>query len=240
MATTSVPMNPRPPLPQRALERVSPFEGLPQRALHRSPPFAPRSCRIRPVSSPPRNCAAALGFLTPDRKLGGKGCDNVPLLREKRQIHSFEGLALKEGPARQLAQAAAAQLAAFHEAAAHEAAAHDALFHEAAAQLAAAHEAFAQEAVFHEAELQEALFQEALFHDASAWATLAQLAASKASPPEPSERTNWSSARFGFGALATIVAAFASTSPTPSALPAAELRCALTISAPLTWSGVQP
>src|ERR687887_2677161 len=93
MATTSVPMNPRPPLPQRALERVSPFEGLPQRALHRSPPFAPRSCRIRPVSSPPRNCAAALGFLTPDRKLGGKGCDHVPLLREKRQIHSFEGLA---------------------------------------------------------------------------------------------------------------------------------------------------
>ena len=40
---------PRPGLPQRALERVSPFEGLPQRALCRVSPFLARSSRINRV-----------------------------------------------------------------------------------------------------------------------------------------------------------------------------------------------
>ena len=144
---------------------------------------------------------------------------------------------------RYAAQEAAAQLAAFQEAAdqlaaAHDAAAQEALFQEADAQLAAAQEAFAQEALFqealaHEAFAQDALFQEALFHEASACAVLAQLAASNTRPPVPSALTNWPSARFGLGGFETCVAAFALTSPTPSAMPAA-VGCAVSMRAPLT------
>src|SRR5918999_636391 len=121
------------------------------------------------------------------------------------------------------AQAAAAQLAAFQDA---------------AAQLAAAQEAAAHEALFQEADLHEALLQDALFQEASALAAFAQLATSKTSPPARSETTNWSSPRLGFGGFKTCVAAFALTSPTPRPMPAA-VGCALTMSAPLTWSGVQ-
>src|SRR4051794_26918666 len=46
-ATTSTETKQRPGLPQRALERISPFEGLPQRALCRRSPFVPRSSRIK-------------------------------------------------------------------------------------------------------------------------------------------------------------------------------------------------
>jgi hypothetical protein len=144
----------------------------------------------------------------------------------------------------QLAQAAAAQLAAFQDAAAHEAAFQDAaaqlaLDHDADAQLADAQDAFAHDALDQDADAQLALFQEALFHEASAVAVLAQLAASKTLPPEPSETTKPLRARFGFGGLVTSEAALAFTSPTPSARPA-EVGRALTMRAPLTWSGVQP
>jgi hypothetical protein len=162
-------------------------------------------------------------------------------LREKSEVHSFEGLAPRGAVYSN--QEAAAQLAAFHDAAAQLAAAQlaaaqDALFHEAAAHEALDHEACAHEALFqdalaHEAELHDALFHEALFQEAFAVAVLAQLAESKASPPAPSEPTNWFSARFGFGGLVTCVAAFALTSPTPSAMPAA-VGCAVSMSAPLT------
>src|SRR3954453_24059948 len=45
-ATTRTETKARPGLPQRALERFSPFEGLPQRALCRRSPFVPRYRRI--------------------------------------------------------------------------------------------------------------------------------------------------------------------------------------------------
>jgi hypothetical protein len=183
-----------------------------------------------------------------DRKLWGFQESHVPRLREKDEVHSFEGLARRRAPGDYEAQAAAAQLAAFHEAAAQEAAAHEAFaqlaaFQEAAAQEAFDQEALAQEALFQEAFAQEAfaqeaLFQEALFHDASVWAVLAQLAASKAKPPETSGLTNWFRARFGLGGSATCVAAIALTSPTPRAMPPA-VGCALSMRAPLTLSGVQ-
>jgi hypothetical protein len=149
---------------------------------------------------------------------------------------------------RYAAQEAAAQLAAFHEAAAQlaaaqEAAAQEALFQEAAAhealfQDAAAQDALFQEAFAQEAFAQEALFQDALFQEASACAMLAQLAALNARPPAPSEDTNWLSARFGLGGLVTCEAALALTSPSPRAIPAA-VGWAVSMRAPLTWSGVQ-
>lgn len=181
------------------------------------------------------------GVSAPDRKLGGIRRGHVPLLREKRAIHSFEGLVPARAWSRevQLAQAAAAQLAAFHEAAAQEAlfqdaAAHDALFQDAAAQEALFHEAELHDALFHEAELHDALFHDALFQDASACAALAQLAESNERPPDPSAVTKAFSARFGLGGLATPLAALASTAPTPSARPAAEVCWALNMRAPLT------
>jgi hypothetical protein len=179
-----------------------------------------------------------------DRKLWGFPESHVPRLREKDEVHSFEGLARRRAPGGYEAQAAAAQLAAFHEAAAQDAAAHEAFaqlaaFQEAAAQEAFDQEALAQEALFQEAFAQEALFQEALFHDASVWAVLAQLAASKAKPPETSGLTNWFRARFGLGGSATCVAAIALTSPTPRAMPPA-VGCALSMRAPLTLSGSSP
>jgi hypothetical protein len=107
-----------------------------------------------------------------DRKLWGIPGSHVPRLREKTQVHSFEGLALRRSGDYE-AQAAAAQLAAFQEAAAQEACAQLAAFqeaaaHEACAQDALAHEALFQEAFAQEALAHEALLQEALFHDASA------------------------------------------------------------------------
>src|SRR5919204_3182091 len=79
------------------------------------------------------------------------------------------------------------------------------------------HEAVCHEAVFQEAVFQEALFQEALFQDASAFAALAQLAASKTRPPLGSLTTYVFRAAFGFGGAATAAADVACTSPTPSA-----------------------
>jgi hypothetical protein len=69
-------------------------------------------------------------------------------------------------------------------------------------------------------------------------AVLAQLAESKTWPPVPSGPTKALRPRFGLGGLVTSNAPFALTSPTPSAVPAAVGR-ALSMSAPLTLSGVQ-
>src|SRR6266567_2116744 len=96
-------------------------------------------------------------------------------------------------------------------------------------------EALFQEALFQEAEFQETLFQEALFQDAFVWAVPIHEALSKVL-----EFTNASSARFGFGGAVTFAAASAVNSPTPLEAPTAGLIIrAVTISAPLTWSGVQ-
>src|SRR5207248_2814194 len=99
------------------------------------------------------------------------------------------------------------------------------------------HEAVPQDAV-----PQDAVPQEAVPQDASACAVVPHDAASKVgvSPPFGSGTTNCSSAAFGFGGSVTESAAAPSTSPTPSAKPAAGPGwAALSISAPFTWSGVQ-
>jgi hypothetical protein len=139
------------------------------------------------------------------------------------------------------AQEADAQDADAHEAAAQEALAHDALAHEALAHEALAHDAFAHEALAHEALAQEAFAQEADAHDASSCATCAQLAESKTRSPEPagSETRNAFSARFGFGGSLTAAALSAETKPTPTDPKSAEGMCvAVSMRAPLTWSGV--
>jgi hypothetical protein len=123
---------------------------------------------------------------------------------------------------------------------AHEALAQEAEAHEALAQEALAQEAEAQDALDHEAEAQEALAQEALAQEASLCATLAQLAASNTLPEPPlADTTNLLSAAFGFGGLVTAAALPASTTPTPTDPGAAPWTgFAVSMSAPLTWSGV--
>src|SRR5687768_18597619 len=58
-ASTSATTKPRPPLPQRALERVSPLEGFPQSALDRVLPFDEPLSRI-----------SSLSFLSPRARRG--------------------------------------------------------------------------------------------------------------------------------------------------------------------------
>jgi hypothetical protein len=118
---------------------------------------------------------------------------------------------------------------------AQEAADCESLAQEAEAQEAEAHEALAQDALFQEADAQEASDQEALAHEAFAEAVLAQLAASKALPPETSVLTNLFSAAFGFGALESATALATSTMPTPCESGAAfGVPLAVTMRAPLT------
>jgi Pentapeptide repeats (8 copies) len=98
----------------------------------------------------------------------------------------------------------------------------EALLQEAELQEALLQEAELQEALLQEAELQEALLQEAelqeaLFQEAFADAALDQEAASNTVPPFGSVVTYWSRPAFGFGGDATVLAAVACTSPTPSA-----------------------
>src|SRR5262249_15075296 len=86
-------------------------------------------------------------------------------------------------------------------------------------------------------EFQEAEFHDALFHEADACAALIQAVQSK----PPVAVTKASSARFGFGASGRFAARLALTSPTPPARPSdRSMFCAVSISAPLTWSGVNP
>jgi hypothetical protein len=127
-----------------------------------------------------------------------------------------------------------------HEALAHEAADCESLAQDAEAQDAEAHDALAQEALDQDAEAHEASDQDADAHEAFAEAVLAQLAESKTLPPlRGSVTRNLSSARFGFGALVRATAFATSTTPTPSESGAAVgVLLAVTISAPLTWSGV--
>jgi hypothetical protein len=71
-------------------------------------------------------------------------------------------------------------------------------------------------------------------------ATFAQLAASNTLPEPPlADTTNSLSAAFGLGGLVTAAALAASTTPTPTEPGAASFAgLAVSISAPLTWSGV--
>src|SRR5436190_20454686 len=95
----------------------------------------------------------------------------------------------------------------------------------------------------HEAMPQDAMPQDAMPHEASDSAVMPQLAASNtgALPPSGSGTTNAFSARFGLGGADSASAAAASTTPTPSEYGlAAPGTSAVSISAPLTWSGVQP
>jgi hypothetical protein len=130
-----------------------------------------------------------------------------------------------------LVQEADVQLALVHEADVHDALVHEALVHEALVQ-----EADIQLALVHEASVHEALVQ-----DASAFAALVQLAASNTGtePPVGSATTNLFRARFGFGGFVSAAALAASSSPTPSAIGDAEVGLAVSMRAPLTWSGVQ-
>ena len=102
-------------------------------------------------------------------------------------------------------------------------------------------EADDQLALDQEADDQLALDQDALFHEALACAALAQLAESNTMPLPESLTRNWFRPAFGFGGLETAFAAAPSTSPTPRELEASCPSCfALSIRAPLTWSGPQP
>src|SRR3954452_741720 len=195
-ATTSTETKPRPGLPQRALERVSPFEGLPQRALCRRSPFVPRSSRIRcspcPFPSPP-SPQGRVGFERQTASYGIAKRGASPFRGEAPKF-TRSGISAPRGNPSYGAQDAAAQLAAFQLAAAHEAAAQLAAFQEAEDQLAWFQEALAQLAWFQEAEAHEAWFQEAWFQlaefqEASAVAAFDQLAESKASAPVPSATT---------------------------------------------------
>ena len=128
------------------------------------------------------------------------------------------------------------QEAAVHEAFVQEAAVHEALIHEAAVQ-----EAFVHDAAVHEAFVHEAAVQEAAVQEASALAAFVHDAASKTGtePPAGSATTKRSRARFGLGGLVTAVILPPLTSPTPSVQPVAAVADVVSISAPLTWSGVQ-
>src|SRR5919198_6242687 len=133
-------------------------------------------------------------------------------------------------------QEALVQLALVQEAEVQLALVQDADVHEADVQDALVHEADVQEALVHEADVQLALVQEA-----SAFAALVQLAASKTGsvPPAGSATRKRLSARFGLGGFVSAAALAASTSPTPSDQLGAAVGFAVSISAPLTWSGVQ-
>src|SRR5919201_1230607 len=98
-----------------------------------------------------------------------------------------------------------------------------------------------QEALVQQALVQEADVHEALVQEASAFAALVQLAASKTGsvPPAGSATRKRLSARFGLGGFVSAAALAASTSPTPSDQLGAAVGFAVSISAPLTWSGVQ-
>ena len=102
---------------------------------------------------------------------------------------------------------------------------------------AEAQEADAHEAELHEAEAQEADAQEAEFQEALDCATPAQLAASKALPPDALSATRKAfRAAFGFGALERATALAMSTTPTPeesSAASPAGLAWASSVMPPL-------
>ena len=88
-ATTSATMEPRPPLPHRALERVSPLEGFPQRALDRVLPFDEPLSRISLSRSSLRAPGAGRSSF-PHTTLGTKRGSHLPPLRDSTEIHSFE------------------------------------------------------------------------------------------------------------------------------------------------------
>src|SRR6266567_4736305 len=91
-----------------------------------------------------------------------------------------------------------------------------------------------------EEEFQETSFHETLFHDALSQEAFVWAVPVHAVPLKVLEFTNASSARFGFGGAVTFAAASAVSSPTPLEVPTPGLIVrAVTIRAPLTWSGVQ-
>src|SRR6266568_1595522 len=107
---------------------------------------------------------------------------------------------------------------------------------------ASAAEAEAHDALAHEAEAQDALAHEAEAHEASVAAVLAQEAVSTTGVESPlgSGTRNWSRAAFGFGGSVSSSACCRFSSPAPAEPGAASgTGLALSISAPLTWSGVQ-
>src|SRR5262245_59495199 len=116
------------------------------------------------------------------------------------------------------------------------------------AQEAASHATFDQLAfdqlAFDQLAFDQLAFDQLAFDQlASVCATSCQAAASKtgSGPPAGSATTNGARAAFAFGGADTSAAASASSSPTPSDHgTAAGVPCAETMSAPLTWSGVQP
>src|SRR5579859_4397842 len=125
----------------------------------------------------------------------------------------------------------------------HEASLHDASLQEAVPQAVVAHDAVVHEKLDHQASLHEASLQDASLHEADARAAFAHEAASKtgSDPPFGSCTTNCSSARFGLGGETTNAAAGSLTTPTPSEPGAAAgVGFAVSMSAPLIWSGVQP
>jgi hypothetical protein len=89
MAMTSATTEPRPPLPHRALERVSPLEGFPQSALDRVLPFDEPLSRI-----------SSLVFLSPRARRGPQFIPSPdardeagfvpPPFGDSAEIHPFE------------------------------------------------------------------------------------------------------------------------------------------------------
>src|SRR5689334_6679360 len=110
---------------------------------------------------------------------------------------------------------------------------------ETSAQETESHETSAHETVLHAASAHETSAQETESHETFAFATSDQLTALNDRPPVRSLVMNWSSALFGLGGVLTAFALLTWISPTPtepSGVPSTGLVD--TISAPLTWSGV--
>src|ERR1051326_1901352 len=123
-----------------------------------------------------------------------------------------------------------------HEASAHEASTHEASAHEAALQDASPHEAALQDA-----SPQDASPQEASPHDALLLTVSFQLAELNARPPSASLTRNPFNALFGFGGVEVYDAAlppFSSPTPAEPNVVAPGTGLAVTINAPLIWSGV--
>ena len=140
------------------------------------------------------------------------------------------------------------QDAEFHEALFQDAEFHDALFqdaefHDALFQDAEFHDALFHDAEFQDAEFHDAEFHDAEFHEALAIAALFHDALLKLAPvvvPALPETTNASRPAFGFGGDEALTASEAWIVPTPPASPTpAASGAAVSMRAPLTWSGVQ-
>src|SRR4029453_6120925 len=123
---------------------------------------------------------------------------------------------------------------------AQETSAHDTSAHETSAQETESQETSAQDTTLHAASAQETSVQETESQETLDLAESSQLTESKVFPlPLESGLRYWPSALFGFGGRVTSAALLICSSPTPTEPSVAPSTIFVeSISAPLTWSGV--